>query len=64
VPRTTDDGTHFQHYTVTRNTLHTTKVTGAIGTEPLTWGQDFLINGFLVPGVREANVIYVRSGSF
>lgn len=57
-----DNGTYFQHYTVTRSTLDTTKVTGAIGTKPLTWGEDFLVNSFLVPGVREANVIYVGTG--
>ena len=57
-----DDGSYFQHYTVTRSTLDTTKVAGAIGTEPLTWGSDFLVNSFLVPDVREANVIYVGNG--
>jgi hypothetical protein len=57
-----DDGTYFQHYTVTRSTLDTAKVSGAIGTEPLVWGEDFIINNFLVPGVREANVIYVGNG--
>ncbi len=57
-----DNGTYFQHYTVTRSTLDTTRVTGAIGTEPLVWGDDFIINNFLVPGVREANVIYVGNG--
>jgi Peptidase family M28 len=57
-----DDGTYFQYYTVTRSTLDTTKVTGAIGAERLTWGDDFIVNSFLVPGVREANVIYVGNG--
>jgi len=57
-----DDGTYFQHYTVTRVTLDTAQVTGAIGGEPLTWGDDFIINNFLQPGVREANVIYVGNG--
>ena len=57
-----DDGTYFQHYTVTRSTLDTTMVTGAIGAERVTWGRDFLVNSFLVPGVREANVIYVGNG--
>ncbi|WP_411280916.1 M28 family peptidase [Gemmatimonas sp.] len=57
-----DDGTYFQHYTVTRSTLDTTKVAGAIGTEQIVWGKDFLINSFLVPGVREANVVYVGNG--
>lgn len=57
-----DDGTYFQHYTVTRSTLDTTKVSGAIGQDRLTWGDDFLVNSFLVPGVREANVIYVGNG--
>src|SRR5688500_10734144 len=57
-----DNGTYFQHYTVTRSTLDTTKVTGAIGSERLGWGDDFIINNFLVPGVREANVIYVGNG--
>ncbi len=57
-----DDGTYFQHYTVTRSTLDTTKVSGTIGTEPLTWGTDFLVNSFLIPGVRDANVIYVGNG--
>lgn len=57
-----DNGTFFQHYTVTRATLDTTKTTGAIGSEPLRWGDDFIINNFLVPGTREANVIYVGSG--
>ncbi len=57
-----DDGTYFQHYTVTRSTLDTTKVTGAIGSERLTWGDDFIVHSFLVPGVREANVIFVGNG--
>ncbi|HKS06058.1 MAG TPA: M28 family peptidase [Gemmatimonadaceae bacterium] len=58
-----DNGTYFQHYTVTRSTLDTARVTGAIGDEPIRWGDDFVINNFLVPGVREANVIYVGNGT-
>jgi len=57
-----DDGTYFQHYTVTRSTLDTMKVTGGIGTERLAWGEDFIVNSFLVGGVREANVIFVGNG--
>jgi hypothetical protein len=57
-----DNGTYFQHYTVTRVTLDTTRVAGAIGGERLTWGDDFIINNFLQAGVREANVIYVGNG--
>lgn len=57
-----DNGTYFQHYTVTRATLDTTNVVGAIGSEPLKFGDDFIINNFLQPGVREANVIYVGNG--
>src|SRR5262245_53764939 len=51
-----DDGTYFQHYTVTRATLDPSRVSGAIGSERLTFGDDFIINNFLQPGVREANV--------
>jgi hypothetical protein len=57
-----DNGTFFQHYTVTRSTLDTAKVSGAIGNEKLKWGEDFLIQSFLIGGVREANVIYVGTG--
>ncbi|MCC6241812.1 MAG: M28 family peptidase [Gemmatimonadaceae bacterium] len=57
-----DSGTFFQHYTVTRSTLDTTKVAGAIGSTPIRWGDDFIINSFLVPGVREASVLYVGTG--
>src|SRR4051812_14837495 len=57
-----DNGTYFQHYTVTRSTLDTNKVAGAIGNAPLVWGLDFLVQSFLVPGVRDANVIYVGTG--
>src|SRR6188768_1240734 len=57
-----DDGTYFQHYTVTRVTLDPARVTGAIGGERLTFGDDFIINNFLQAGVREANVIYVGNG--
>jgi hypothetical protein len=57
-----DNGTYFQHYTVTRSTLDTTKTTGAIGSEPLRWGDDFIVSHFLLPGTREANVIYVGNG--
>src|SRR5688572_4085385 len=57
-----DNGTYFQHYTVTRSTLDTANVTGGIGAERLVWGEDFSIDNFLVPGVREANVIYVGNG--
>ena len=57
-----DNGTYFQHYTVTRSTLDTTKTTGAIGSEPLRWGDDFIVSHFLVPGTREANVLYVGNG--
>ncbi|MGH7459508.1 MAG: M28 family peptidase [Longimicrobiales bacterium] len=58
-----DNGTYFQHYTVMRSTLDTTRVSGAMGSEPLRWGDDFIIGNFLVPGVREANVIYVGNGT-
>jgi hypothetical protein len=57
-----DNGTYFQHYTVTRSTLDTTHASGSIAAERLVWGEDFIINNFLVPGVREANVIYVGNG--
>jgi hypothetical protein len=57
-----DNGTYFQHYTVTRSTLDTTKVAGSVGNVPLVWGEDFLVQSFLIPGVREANVIYVGFG--
>jgi len=57
-----DNGTYFQHYTVTRSTLDTSKVGGAIGNQPIVWGEDFLVQSFLIPGVREANVIYVGLG--
>ena len=57
-----DDGTYFQHYTVTRATLDTERVTGAIGEERLAFGDDFIVNNFLQPGVREANVLYVGNG--
>jgi len=57
-----DNGTYFQHYTVTRSTLDTARVAGAIGNEPIVWGEDFLVQSFLIPGVREANVIYVGTG--
>src|SRR5687767_12239465 len=43
-----DNGSYFQYYTVTRSTLDTTKITGSIGGEPLVWGDDFIINNFLV----------------
>ena len=57
-----DNGTYFQHYTVTRSVLDTTRASGTIGAEPLTWGDDFIVNNFLVSGVRDANVIYVGNG--
>ena len=57
-----DSGTYFQHYTVTRATLDTTRASGAIDAEALKWGDDFIVNNFLVGGVREANVIYVGNG--
>ena len=57
-----DNGTYFQHYTVTASTLDTTQVSGSIGNEALVWGEDFIISNFLVPGVREANVIYDGNG--
>ena len=57
-----DSGTYFQHYTVTRVTLDTARVAGAIGGERITFGDDFIINNFLQPGRREANVIYVGNG--
>src|SRR5829696_3116446 len=57
-----DNGTYFQHYTVTRSTIDTAKVAGAIGDTPLMWGEDFLVQSFLIPGVLEANVIYVGTG--
>jgi hypothetical protein len=57
-----DNGTYFQHYTVTRSTLDTSKTIGAIGSEPLRWGDDFIVNHFLLPGTKEANVIYVGNG--
>src|SRR5688572_937060 len=57
-----DNGTFFQHYTVTRSTLDTSRTTGTIGSEPLRWGDDFIVNHFLLPGTKEANVIYVGNG--
>lgn len=57
-----DSGTYFQHYTVTRSTLDTTKASGAIGADPLAWGSDFIVSNFLVGGVREAEVLYVGNG--
>ncbi len=54
-----DSGTYFQHYTVTRATLDTTAASGAIGNERLVWGDDFIVGNFLVPGIREAEVLYV-----
>ncbi len=57
-----DKGTYFQHYTVTRSILDTNKASGAIGNRAMKWGIDFYISSFLVPGVREANVIYVGNG--
>lgn len=57
-----DSGTYFQHYTVTRSTLDTTKASGAIGGDPLAWGSDFIVSNFLVGGVREAEVLYVGNG--
>jgi hypothetical protein len=49
-----DNGTYFQHYTVTRSTLDTTRTKGSIGSEPLRWGDDFIVNHFLLPGTKEA----------
>src|SRR5262245_22021462 len=57
-----DNGTWFQHYTVTRSTLDTIRTAGAIGSETMRWGDDFIVNRFLLPGTREANVIYVGNG--
>ena len=57
-----DNGTFFQHYTVTRATLDTTRTTGSIGSEPMRWGDDFIVNHFLLPGTKEADVIYVGGG--
>ena len=57
-----DNGTYFAHYTVTRSTLDTTRVSGSIGAEPLQWGNDFYVFSFLVGGVRQADVIYVGDG--
>lgn len=58
-----DNGTYFQHYTVTESTLDTTKVSGRIGSQALKWKEDFIIRTFLTGGVREANVIYVGNGT-
>jgi hypothetical protein len=57
-----DNGTFFQHYTVTRSTLDTSRTTGSIGSESMRWGDDFIVNHFLLPGTKEASVIYVAGG--
>jgi hypothetical protein len=57
-----DNGTYFQYYTVTRSLLDTTNVSGSIGSESLKWGDDFIINSFLVPATLAANVVYVGNG--
>jgi hypothetical protein len=57
-----DNGTYFAHYTVTQSRLDTTRVSGSIGTEPLTWGDDFYVFSFLVGGIRQADVVYVGDG--
>ena len=58
-----DNGTYFQHYTVTRSTLDTTQVAGAIGEYAAHLGRRLSsFKNFLSGGVREANVIYVGKG--
>jgi hypothetical protein len=57
-----DNGTYFQYYDVTRSVLDTVSTRGTIGGDAIAWGEDFIVNTFLVPGVREADVVYVGHG--
>jgi hypothetical protein len=57
-----DNGTYFQYYTVTRSLLDTISAAASIGSTQLKWGDDFIVQNFLVPGVREGSVVYVGHG--
>lgn len=57
-----DSGSYYQHYTITQARLDTAQTTATIGGQQLAFGNDFLVNSFVAPGVREGNVVYVGSG--
>ncbi len=59
-----DNGTYFQHYTVTQSTLDTLRTSARVGTRTLRWGDDFNVMQYLVPGVREGTVRYIGNGTF
>ncbi len=59
-----DNGTYFQHYTVTQSTLDTLRTSAQVGTQTLRWGDDFIVTQYLVPGVRDGAIRYIGNGTF
>ncbi len=57
-----DDGSYFQHYTMRSSVLDTAAVVGAIGDRPIRYGEHFVVQSFLRPGVHEGDVVYVGAG--
>jgi hypothetical protein len=57
-----DSGGYFQHYTVVSSRLDTTRASGSIGSAPLRYGDDFVVQSFVQGGVHTGEVVYVSGG--
>lgn len=57
-----DDGGWFQYYRMVSSVLDTSATAASAGGRPLSYGDDFVIQSFLVPGIHEGEVVYVGDG--
>lgn len=58
-----DSGGYFQHYTVVSSRLDTARAGGSIGDTPIRYGDGFIVQSFLQPGMHEGEVVYVGHGT-
>jgi hypothetical protein len=58
-----DSGGYFQHYTVISSRLDTARAGGTVGDHALRYGDDFVVQSFLQPGMHRGGVVYVGHGT-
>ncbi len=57
-----DSGSYRQHYSVVVASLDTMRTTLSIGSRRFSWGDDFLVSQFRIPGATAGGVVYVGNG--
>ncbi len=57
-----DSGSYRQHYSVVMASLDTVRTTLSIGSRRFSWGDDFLVSQFRMPGATAGGVVYVGNG--